>query len=138
MSAPKEDGTIKYSKPSRDYKSIGLYGLRQYVGEGVGGDEDGLWIQALMYLYEHAYPKSRVEPTILDKGGIFSYINLGNTFLWESHAAAFSGSELGIYKNVRMMGFEAFDDVNEVNATVEIDEKPFDIIAAIGRMSEEI
>ena len=138
MSAPKEDGSIKYSKPARDEKSIGRYGLRQYVGEGVGSDPDGLWLQALIYLYDHAYPKGKVEPTILDYGDIFTNVALGNRYLWESHAAPFGGSGLGVYEQIRMMGFEAYDDANEVNATVEINTKPFDVNDFLNRMSEEI
>jgi hypothetical protein len=140
MSSPGEDGKVKYSRPARDPKSIGRFGLKQYVGEGVGSDEDGLWVQGLVFLYEHAYPKGKLEPTILDTGGIFSYVNLGNRYLWETSTAAFSGGghKLGAYRKIRLVGFEALDDTNEVNSTVEIVEKPFDIYEAMSAQEQEI
>lgn len=106
-----EGGGRNY-KDSRDDESIAKYGLRQIAEQGAGSADEGLQYQADNRLLDYKQPKHYITPAVLNKGGAFQHIALGNILRWRSSRVGFTGNAIGSEMDVRLEGFE-YDEAQD-------------------------
>lgn len=66
------------------------------------------------YVKANSQPIVTMRPNILDRGKVFDYVDIGNTFQAILTTAGFYGGELGFNGKVRLIGFEYDDAANKV------------------------
>lgn len=120
-------GTKRVSRAWRDETSIGIYGLNQYLGEANTDEEVALEWMARAWLYDHAYPRGMIMPTIINYENIFKSIELGNKYRWEHHGVKFPGGLVNRGSYVRLTGYEVDYGAEKISAVVESAIRPFDI-----------
>lgn len=118
--SPQSGGkTVIIGDPQRDEESIGKFGTRMYLGEMGADDVETLNEVARTFLYQSAWPKKTVTPSVLNVNHLWKKLDTGNLYWWETPLAGFTNGELGAKEYVRLSGMEVNVKENKVDVMVE-------------------
>lgn len=92
------------------------YGLRALRQSFAGVGSDSLPAIAQNYLAKSKDPTIAAPMTVVDRGGLYSNLSIGNTMKYSYGKVGFSDGGLGVSRKVRIAGFR----FNETNGTCEL------------------
>lgn len=125
MTPIQSSGEMMIGTPQRDEESIFRYGLRQYIGEMTAEETDALDWKAKAWLYDHAYPRGIITPSILNVNNLWKEIGFGDRFRWENHGVGFTNGLIGVGEKVRLTGYEMDYSSGKMASVMESTKKPF-------------
>lgn len=120
FTSPQSGGkTLIIGNPQYDEESIGRFGLRQYLGEMGAEDTQTLDEAARIFLYQSAYPKKTVTPSVLNVNDFWRKLDTGNLYWWETPLAGFTNGVLGAKEYTRLSGMEVVTPESKVNVMID-------------------